>query len=623
MLSHSCLSRSTIAAALALALPCIAHAQDPTDLDEVIVTGTRTQVRLAESLVPAQVLHRDEIERTQARDLVELLRGRAGIDITNQGGRGKLGSLFLRGAESDHLLVLIDGVKIGSATSGMPALQDLPIAQIERIEIIRGPRSSLYGSEAIGGVIQIFTRGAGSRGLSPHLSIGGGSQGSRAASGGFDYRGERGWIGANAAYDRTDGFNACRGSASLFAGCFADEPDDDGNRNVSLNLRGGVRLADGFTLEGSFLDTAGDTEYDGSWINRSDTRQQVAGVQLRHAPADGRLVIGAALGRAKDRSDDYHGDTLMSTFITRRDSASVQADLQLLPTHLLSAGIDHSSDHVDGTAGHIVDERDNTGVFLAYDASAGRQRFQASVRHDDNEQFGSHVTGSVGWGLALARGLRLNATLGTGFRAPTFNDLYYPGSESPWLQPEESTGLNIGLSQAAERYRWSFNAYGSRIDNLIVFTYAPPTWQAVGENIDAARIRGAELTFGTSVAGFELSTQLSHVDPRDRSGGADDGKLLARRARNIGRVDIDRAFGRWRTGLTVQAAGSRYDDAANLVRLGGYATTDLRLEYAFHRNWTLMARASNVFDRDYETVAWYYQPGRQYQLTLRWRPPAG
>lgn len=220
-----------LAIAAVLSLPLLAPAaraeSAAVDLDEIVVTGTRTEVALADSLVPAQVLDRAEIERSQARDLIELLCGRAGIDIVNQGGRGKLSSLFLRGAESDQVLVLVDGVKLGSATSGMVAFQDLPLAQIERIEIIRGPRSSLYGSEAIGGVIQVFTRGGGARGLTPYASFGGGSNGSRDASAGFDYRGERGWIGAGGAYAETDGIDACRGTAGSAefpwgAGCYAD-----------------------------------------------------------------------------------------------------------------------------------------------------------------------------------------------------------------------------------------------------------------------------------------------------------------------------------------------------------------------------------------------------------------
>ncbi len=590
------------------------------DLDTVLVTGTRSEMLLADSLVPAQVIERAEIERSQARDLIELLRGRSGIDVGNTGGRGKLSSLFLRGTESDHVLVLVDGVKINSATAGMPAIQDLPLAQIERIEIIRGPRSSLYGSEAIGGVIQIFTRGGRDPGFSRYLQLGAGSHGAREAGAGFEYRGERGWVGAHGARESTDGINACRGSGALFQGCFADEPDDDGYRNTSLNLHGGVRLGESLSLDGRFLQADGDNEFDGSWTNRSRTRQRVIGGRLLHAPEDGRMVLTLALARNQDRSDDFHDDTLRTSFQTRRDSASLQADVKLAQAHLLSVGIDHGNDQVDSTTVYAVGDRDNTGVFLAYGGRAGAQRFQASLRHDDNAQFGSHLTGGLGWGTEVGGGVRLNATLGTGFKAPTFNDLYYPGSESPDLRPEESVSLNLGLSRIGANHHWSFDVYESRIDDLIVFVYPPPDYRGVGRNVDQARIRGAEFSFATTLAGTDLAFELGHTDPRDRSGGANHGNLLARRARTTGRIDVDRAFGALRAGVSVQGAGARYDNAANSVRLGGYATTDLRLEYAPHRDWTILARASNVFDRSYETVAWYYQPGREFHLALRWRP---
>ena len=158
MQSRTFSSPSLLALAVAMALPIAAQAQEATNLDEIIVSGTRTEVAVEDSLVPAQVIGREAIQRSQARSLGELLQGRAGISIANQGGAGKITTLNLRGAESDHVLVLVDGVRMGSATAGQPALQDLPIDQIDRVEIVRGPRSSLYGSEAIGGVIQVFTR---------------------------------------------------------------------------------------------------------------------------------------------------------------------------------------------------------------------------------------------------------------------------------------------------------------------------------------------------------------------------------------------------------------------------------------------------------------------------------
>ena len=612
-----------------MTLPAVASAEisaGATDLDKIVVTGTRTEVAIEDSLVPAQVIDRKEIERTQARSLPELLKGRAGINLTNQGGAGKLTSVFLRGAESDHVLVLVDGVRIGSATAGLASFQDLPVDQIERIEIVRGPRSSLYGSEAIGGVIQIFTR-SGSLGFSPNFRIGGGSNNLREASAGFSNRTQRGWISAEGAYQETDGINACRGSGTLFQGCFADEPDDDGYRNVSVSLRGGVNLTEALTLEGHFLNADADNEYDGSIFggNEAENTQRVAGGKLTWNASD-RVKLAVQAGRADDKSDAYYRDaatpdlrTFVNTFDTQRDTAAVQADITLAEGHLLTAGGDWQQDNITSTTGFSVDSRDNTGVFVEYQGRIGAHQLQASVRNDDNEQFGNHVTGSAGWGMAFGDGFRLNASYGTGFKAPTFNDLYYPGSESPDLKPEQSKSLNIGVAQYKDNWNWTFNVFETHIDDLIVFVYLPPTYQGVGLNVDEARIRGAEFTFGVQLAGFDISTQLSHIDPRNRSTGYED-NLLARRSRNTARVDVDRSFGDFRIGLTGNGASHRYDNLANTVRLAGYGTLDLRLEYAFHPDWTLQARATNVFDRQYETIAWYNQPGREYGLSLRYQP---
>lgn len=613
-----------IVAALASPLADAATAADARDLDTVIVTADRAPGTLGDTIAPAQVIDRAEIKRTQARDLPELLRGRAGIQIANQGGPGKLSSVFMRGSESDHVLVLVDGIRIGSATAGQAAFQDIPVDQIERIEIVRGPRSSLYGSEAIGGVIQIFTRrhtGA----IAPHARVGIGSHDLREASAGIGGRAGRGWFGVDAAFQRTDGIDACRGSGALFRGCFTDEPDRDGYRNRSFNLRAGAELADGLTLEGHALHADAFNEYDGSYGNEAENVQQVAGGKLTYAASEVARLTAQA-GRAYDKSMTYQRDADtgarrdIGRLDTRRDTASLQADFDIFPTQGVSLGFDWHSDKVDGQTAYLVDQRDNFATFAQYRGRFGAHRVQAGVRHDDNEQFGGRTTGNLGWGLSLARGVRLNASLGTGFKAPTFNDLYYPGSESPGLKPERSKSANLGVSQFADTWNWSFNVFESRIDDLIVFVYPPPDFLGIGMNIDDARIRGAELTFATTLAGFDLSTELSHVDPRDRSDSANHGNLLARRARNSGRVDIDRAFGAVRLGTTLRASSSRYDDAANAVRVAGYGTLDLRAAWAFHQDWTLEARATNVLDRDYETVAWYYQPGREYGLALRWAP---
>ena len=614
-----------LALSIALALPNAAFAQSDgsaTELDEVVVTATRTQVAVQDSLLPVQVIDREEIARSQARSLQDLLKGRAGIGMSNQGGLGKLTTVNIRGTESDHVLVLVDGIRIGSATAGLAMFQDLPIDQIERVEIVRGPRSSLYGSEAIGGVIQIFTVRGGT-GLQKNLRLGGGSNNLREAGGGFSYRGDRAWVSAQAAFQETDGINACRGTAAGWgAGCFADEPDDDGYRNLSVNLRGGVDITDSVEVEAHFLNADSFNEFDGSTYsgNESDNLQQVLGGRLGWTPSE-RTKVTAQVGRALDEYDTYYADdsagtrVFVDTFDTRRDTASAQGDFGFGEKQLLSVGADWQQDDITSTTAFDADSRDNTGVFVEYQGTFGTQQLQASVRNDDNEQFGNHTTGSLGWGMAFSSGFKLNASYGTGFKAPTFNDLYYPFFGNPDLKPESSKSFNLGLAQYASTWNWTFNLYETRVDDLVSYDAAI----FLPNNIETARIRGAELTGAMSLAGWDVAAQISHVDPRNRTEGGNYGNVLARRARDTARIDVDRAFGDFRFGITANGAGHRFDDAANSVRLAGYGTLDLRVEYALHRDWTLQARATNVFDREYETIAWYNQPGREYGLSIRYQ----
>ncbi len=611
----------TLSLAVTMSLSGAALAEEAaTDLDQVVVTATRTPIALEDSVVPVQVIDHADIERSQSTSLMDLLRGRAGVDIVNQGGPGKLSSIFLRGAAANQVLVLVDGVRMGSATTGMAAIQDLPLAQIERVEILRGPGSSLYGADAIGGVIQVFTRRGGA-GLQQNLSLGGGSHDLRQASAGFSNHGVRGWLAVQGAWQDTDGFNACNGDAATFAGCYVDEPDKDGYRNTSISARGGYALGETLQLEGQLLDAQSRNQYDGSLYagNVSDNRQQVFGGKLAWTPS-ARVAVTAQLGRNNDDADAYYVEagaearTHVSTFDTRRDSASLQGDFGVGEDQLLSVGGDWSRDTVTSTTAYDIDSRDDTGVFVQYQGRFGAHQLLASVRNDDNEQFGNHATGSLGYGLSFGNGFKFTASAGTGFKAPTFNDLYYPGFSNPELKPEKSRSVNLGLAQYGQGWNWGLNAYQTRIEDLIGYDGA---FNIV--NVDKARIRGAELTGFVSLYGFDVAAQASWTDARNESDGANHDNWLARRARASGRVDVDRAFGPLRLGITANGAGHRFDDAANSVRLAGYGTVDLRVEYALTPAWTLQARAANVFDRDYETVAWYNQPGREYQLTLRYQ----
>jgi vitamin B12 transporter len=273
--------RHMVAGSLSLLCLAFSITVRAADLEDVVVTATRTSQPAGETLAAVTVLTRADIESRQARSVEDLLLGVEGLSIGNSGGPGKLTSFFVRGTDADHLLVLVDGIKVGSATAGTVALQNLPIEQIERVEFVRGPRSSLYGSEAMGGVLQLFTRRGGGP-LAPEFSVSGGSYGTRQGAMSLRGGGDHAWFNVQGSAQAIDGFDACRGSSTEFAGCFTEEPDDDAYRYGSVAVRGGYRLHDGADpgaeIEGSFWRADGKVDYDGSFANRSDITQQVAGV---------------------------------------------------------------------------------------------------------------------------------------------------------------------------------------------------------------------------------------------------------------------------------------------------------------------------------------------------------
>lgn len=598
------------AAALLLSgLPLSAAAEQ---VDPVVVTATRTAQTADETLASVTVITREEIERRQAQSVPDVLRGAPGVEIVNNGGPGKATSVSLRGTESDHVLVLVDGVKVGSATLGTAAFQDIPVEQIERVEIVRGPRSSLYGSEAIGGVLQIFTRKGGGA-YQPFFSIGGGSYRTSNASAGIAGGGERGWFNASASGLDTQGFDACDPDGPAF--CPASESDDDGYRNLSGSLRAGYRFDNGAEMDVHALRAEGSNEFDGSDVNESEALQEVLGANLTFSPA-ALWQASLAAGRSRDRADNFKDGDFQTRFDTRRDSFSFQNDVSVATDHLLTLGADYQDDRVDSTSGYAVASRDNTGLFAQYQGMLGAHDLQLSLRRDDNEQFGEHDTGGAAWAYALNETLRLTASYGTAFKAPSFNELYFPGYGNPDLRPETSRSLEFGLRGQPDWGRWALTAHETRVDDLIAHdasAFAPA-------NIGEARIRGIEAIVGNRLGRWDLNASLTLLDPENRSDGPNDGNVLPRRARQSLRLDADRALGRYRFGATVFAAGKRYDDLDNSEELSGYATVDLRAERALARDWRLQARIENLLDEDYETAAAYNQPGRSLFVTLRYQP---
>jgi len=608
--------------ALAGLVPASLLAQDLDDiidaaprLETVIVTATRTPQAVDDTLAAVTVITRAQIQQLQVRSLEELLQGTSGMAVGNNGGAGRLTSFFARGTDADHLLVLVDGVRIGSATAGTAALQNLPIETVDRIEFVRGPRSSLYGSEAVGGVLQIFTRRGGA-GVQPEFSVSGGSFGTRQASASLGAGDSTRWFNVQGSWQSIDGFDACRGSSTLFAGCFTEEPDRDGYGYRSVNARAGVATGAGSSLEANFLRAASKVEYDGSFANRSKILQQVAGLSGSQKFGEG-VTLNVRLARAWDQSDDFlragQQETFQGDFNTTRDSASGQLDYTFGGKHLLSLGVDYLDDKVDSTTAFDQDKRRDTGVFAQYVGSIGAWRAEASLRHDDNQQFGAHRTGSLALGFAFAPEWELIAQYGTAFRAPTFNELYYPFFGNASLEPERSRSVELALKGHAGPARWRMSAFQTQVLDQIAFdsSFLPA-------NIDQARIRGVEAELSLQWASWRIDSGLTAMDPQNRGDGPERGNTLPRRARIGGNLQAQWQHAAFSAGLRLLAQGHRYDDGENTRDLGAYATLDVQGEYRFAPAWHLQARIANLLDKRYETVSFYNQAGRAAYLTLRY-----
>jgi vitamin B12 transporter len=593
--------------------------------EPIIITATRTAQTADETLASVTVITRKDIERRQARSVQDLLRGTQGISIANNGGPGKNTSIFMRGTESDHVLVLIDGIRAGSATSGGAAFENIPIEQIEHIEIVRGPRSSLYGSEAIGGVIHIFTRKGDKKGFTPSFSIGGGSYGTFNSSAGLSGRNKHGWFNMNISGKDTNGFNSCTGRPFPGgAGCFTNEPDKDGYHNVAGSFRAGYLFENGLDIETNFLQSSGKTKFDGTFVNKTELVQRVFGGKVRYSPFSFWKVTLTG-GRSRENTRNFLGQMFQTKFNTRRDTVTLQNDFTLGKSHLLTVGGDYKNDNVNSNQSFAVTSRNNWGAFAQYQTTVFKQNLLVSVRHDENEQFGGRVTGGAGWGYTVTEWLRFTANFGTAYKAPTFNELYFPRFSNANLRPEKSLSYEFGTSGKINQTSWAFNIYETRIDDLIAFDasiFAP-------NNINKVRIRGFEGVITTQIKEWQINTNLTLLDPQNKSSGTNRGNILPRRARQSFRFDVNRQFDKFKLcglsfnkfmiGTQLLVVGQRYDDLANTRKLDSYVKLDIRSEYMLNENWRVQGRIENISDERYETASFFNQPGRNFFITLRYQ----
>jgi vitamin B12 transporter len=584
-------------------------------LAPVVITATREPEAIGRSTADIVLIDAETIRNTGADSVEDLIRRVAGIQVVRNGGPGQSSGFFIRGASTNSTVVLVDGVRVGSATLGQAEFEAFSLAQIERIEVLRGPASSLYGADAVGGVVQIFTRrGEGAPRWNAAVDIGG-------------YHSWRSDAGASGAFGAWDyalslGHEESQGVSALAPGDQFGQfnPDRDGFKRDSGTVRFGFTPAPGHRIGVHLLETRLNAQYDSTeppffddpspdFRNRLVTR--VASIDYRGTVST-KWATTLQASRATD--DLTSGGNIQSRFITRRDQATWQNALALASGQQLLLAYEHVDERA--TSDVFALSRRNDAAVVGYSATFGAHSLQADLRRDDNSAYGGNTTGRLGYMIDVGSGVKLRALTGTSFRAPTFNDLAFPGFGVATIQPERGRSVEAGASWQGDAATLSAMVYRNHVDDLIGFqpdsSACPPGYPfGCAANTARARLQGLTLASTGRWRQLDLRANVDLLDAKDE----DTGVRLARRAAHQESGGVDYVAGAWRFGASGLFVGSRPDAG---VVLGGYAVFDLRVAWQPRAQWQVEARLANALDRTVEPVRDYRGLGRQAWIGVRY-----
>ncbi|MGP9826479.1 TonB-dependent receptor domain-containing protein [Ectopseudomonas khazarica] len=616
---------SRLALAIAV-LPGLSLASEPYVAEPLVITSGRMPEPQAQATAASTVFERADIERLQVSSVAELLQRVPGLSVVRSGGTGSQTGVFLRGTSTAQTLVLVDGQRIAAASSGTSSLEFLAPEQIERIEVVRGARSALYGSDAIGGVIQIFTRKGDDQGLAPYVRLAAGSDSTYQRSLGLSGGDQRTRFHLGAALDETAGIDATRDG-------FGANGDDDAYRNRSLSLSLSHRFDDSLQIGFNLLDQRGQVEYDDVFSGSLPTTDYLLSSASGFIDAQlsdswsSRLELGHSEDK-RDSGNDQPGGSV-SQFNTYRDAANWLNTLTLTENHQLLLGLDWYEDRAQGTTDFVEDSRWNRAAFIQHRYSGENFSTEIGLRHDDNQQFGHENTWNAALTLPLGNANDLILSYSEGFRAPTFNDLYYPDfcfgsmcfpSANPELTPERSRSYELQWrSRYSDTGSLQASVYRTEIEDAIVLDE-----NFIPQNVQTARINGFEAAVQQELFGWQGNLALSLIDPRDR----DSGHTLQRRAKRTLTLDIDRRFGDVSIGAGWRALSGRYDDAENQIRMSGYGLLSLRAAWQATQELGLSLKLDNLLDRDYAEATYstpngrfgYNSAGRTALFAVTWTP---
>lgn len=606
------------AAALPLALSAVfpsfsqtllAQAATESSLREMVVTATRVEQPLSDLVADVSIIDSETIRKSGAVGVVDVLARVPGIEISRNGGPGSSSSVYVRGGESRFTAVYLDGVRLDSQSVGGAMWEQIPLSQIDRIEVLRGPAAAVYGSDAVSGVIQLFTK-KGEGKPAPYVGVGLGSHGTRTAEAGVS--GSSGAIdySLGISHERSDGFNS-RPVSTM-------NPDDDGYERTSGNARVGWSFAPGQRLQASFLASNLNSQYDSSLTDDDRNHHQLRTADLLWEGKwsdsySTRLQVNQSNSKYSTTPNFYMTETTVRSYLFQNEYR--------LGVHRFTAALERREDELHNpatlSAGDLKRDRSQNAIALGYGLHAGAHTVQANVRHDDDSEFGGKSTGSLSYGYAINSEWRVTASGGTSFRAPTLYQRFSEYGDAS-LKPETGRNLEIGTRWTRGSSSAGIVAYRNRVNNLIVYGAAGSCASAWGcyQSVGRARYEGITLSAAHKIGMVSLNGSVDFQNPHD----LDTGRQLARRSKRYAKLGADTAIGGWNVGAEMNAASRRYDSSSGTNMLGGYTTFNLYTSKNIGRDFTLLARLDNLADKNYELAKGYATPGRTLYVGLKWAP---
>ncbi|WFF78505.1 TonB-dependent receptor domain-containing protein [Delftia tsuruhatensis] len=610
--------RTLSALAAASLLACQAQAQQAqqaqraqtSQLDTVVVTASRSEQSLRTVTADMTVIDAETIARSGATGVADLLVQVPGVQINRNGGPGQVTSVYLRGTSNQHTAVFIDGVRYSSQElQGGAVWSTLPLAQIERIEVLRGPAAAIYGSDAMGGVIQIFTKRADGQ-TRAYAEAGIGNQGTSKLATGFQGGANGFTYGLNLADERSDGFDVYPGNT------FSPNPDKDGYSNTSLGLNAGYKTGI-HQIDASLLHSRLRTHYDQSPppFDDYDVVKNTTG-SLRWQAGWNAMYKSVVQISHTDSQSDRHTQSP-----ERADGSSTNYLLQNLFTlgqHRFNIDLERREDKLDtqyAWTQNTDSRRVQNSLSAGWRLTEGRHQFEANLRHDQVRDQQNKTTGGLGYGLQIDERWRWVASAGTAFRTPTLYERF-TGQAAADLKPESSTNVETGLHYAAGANRLSAVVYRNRFKNLITYDWNSAVPCNCYRNWQSVEITGLTLSGGTRLGSANLGASLDFMNPEN----LETGKLLPYRSKRMLKLNADTQAAGWTLGGEAQLYSGRYADEANTFKLGGYGVVNLYAQRQLTRQWTLLARVNNIADRDYAPTRGYANAGRTVFVSVRWTP---